>query len=84
VGLTSETQSPMELRDIAEWEVRRRLKSLQSRVTSAYEVTDFLKEILDDDAKRAAVAQELGLGGGEAPSGGDAPADGENPEGGEG
>ena len=28
VGLISETQSPMELRDIAQWEVRRRLKSL--------------------------------------------------------
>jgi CzcA family heavy metal efflux pump len=28
VGLTSETQSPMELRDIAQWEVRRRLMSL--------------------------------------------------------
>jgi len=28
VGLVSETQSPMDLRDIAQWEVRRRLKSL--------------------------------------------------------
>jgi CzcA family heavy metal efflux pump len=28
VGLASETQGPMELRDIAQWEVRRRLKSL--------------------------------------------------------
>lgn len=78
-------------------EVRRRLKSLQSRVTSSDEVTDFLKEILDDEGKRAAVAQELGLGGppaAEAPAddapsdgGGDAPADGgdgENPQGGEG
>ena len=64
-------------------EVRRRLKSLQSRVTSSDEVTDFLKEILDDEGKRAAVAQELGLTGGDAPAdGGDAPADA--PEGGEG
>lgn len=43
-------------------EVRKRLKSLQSRVTSSDEVTDFLKEILGNDDKREAVAQELGLG----------------------
>jgi len=28
IGLTSETHSPMELRDIAQWDIRRRLKSL--------------------------------------------------------
>jgi type VI secretion system protein ImpB len=43
-------------------DVRKRLKSLQARVTSSDEVSDFLKEILSDDAKRDAVAQELGLG----------------------
>lgn len=50
-------------------EVRKRLKSLQARVTSSDEVTDFLREILDDEAKRKAVADELGLGGGD--TGGD-------------
>jgi len=44
-------------------EVRRRLKSLQSRVSSSDEVTDFLKEILTDGEKRDAIAKELGLGG---------------------
>jgi type VI secretion system protein ImpB len=48
-------------------EVRQRLKSLQSRVTSSDEVTDFLKEILTDEEKRKAVADELGLGAEEAP-----------------
>jgi type VI secretion system protein ImpB len=58
-------------------EVRQRLKSLQSRVTSSDEVTDFLKDILTNDEKRQAVASELGLGADEAP-----PA--EEPEGGAG
>jgi type VI secretion system protein ImpB len=72
-------------------EVRKRLKSLQSRVTSSDEVTDFLKEILSSDEKRQAIADELGLGGGtaaeEAPA--EPPADeppaegGDKPEGGE-
>lgn len=68
-------------------DVRQRLKSLQSRVTSSDEVTDFLKEILSNEDKRNAIADELGLGGGgeepaaEAPAeGGDAPP---KPEGGE-
>ena len=52
-------------------DIRTRLKSLQSRVTSSDEVTDFLKDILSNEDKRSAVAQELGIGGG----GGDAPAE---------
>ena len=63
-------------------EIRNRLKSLQSRVSSSDEVTDFLKEILTDDDKRAALASELGLGGASEPK---APAADESPapEGGE-
>lgn len=63
-------------------EIRNRLKSLQSRVSSSDEVTDFLKEILTDDSKRDALASELGLGGAsepETPAADEAPA----PEGGE-
>ena len=69
-------------------EVRQRLKSLQSRVTSSDEVTDFLKDILTNDEKRQAVASELGLGADEAPpaaepeGGGDAEGE-DKPEGGE-
>ncbi len=44
-------------------DVRKRLQSLQARVTSSDEVTDFLKEILDDEGKRNAIAAELGVGG---------------------
>jgi type VI secretion system protein ImpB len=51
-------------------DVRKRLQSLQAKVTSSDEVTDFLKEILDDEDKRNAVAAELGVGGG-----GDTPAE---------
>ncbi|MCB9899473.1 MAG: type VI secretion system contractile sheath small subunit [Planctomycetes bacterium] len=58
-------------------EVRKRLKSLQSRVTSSDEVTDFLREILSDDGKRKAIADELGIGGGDG--GGDAAPAGDDP-----
>ena len=47
-------------------DVRTRLKSLQSRVSSSDEVTDFLKDILSNEEKRNAVAAELGVGGGGA------------------
>jgi len=45
-------------------DVRKRLQSLQSRVTSSDEVTDFLKEIIENEDKRKAIAEELGVGGG--------------------
>jgi type VI secretion system protein ImpB len=73
-------------------DVRKRLKSLQSRVTSSDEVTDFLKDILSNEEKRQAIAEELGLGGGAAaaeepaaePPADEPPAEGEDkPEGGE-
>jgi type VI secretion system protein ImpB len=68
-------------------EVRKRLKSLQSRVTSSDEVTDFLKEILSSDEKRQAIADELGLTGGaaaeEAPPAEPAAEGDDKPEGGE-
>ena len=67
-------------------EVRKRLKSLQSRVTSSDEVTDFLKDILTNEEKRQAVAEELGLGGGAAepePAPEPPAGDEDKPEGGE-
>lgn len=48
-------------------DVRKRLQSLQSRVTSSDEVTDFLKDILQNEDKRNAVAAELGVGGSAEP-----------------
>jgi type VI secretion system protein ImpB len=45
-------------------DIRQRLKSLHSRVTSSDEVTDFLKEILDDETRRTELADTLGVGGG--------------------
>ena len=52
-------------------DIRQRLKSLHSRVTSSDEVTDFLKEILDDETRRGELAETLGVSGG----GGDAAED---------
>lgn len=67
-------------------EIRQRLKSLQSRVSSSDEVTDFLKDILGDETKRNAIAAELGLGGdaGGSEGGGDEGGSDEPAEGGEG
>ncbi|MHC4960131.1 MAG: type VI secretion system contractile sheath small subunit [Planctomycetota bacterium] len=65
-------------------DVRKRLKSLQARVTSSDEVSDFLKEILSDETKRDAIAAELGIGGPEEPAAEAAPPSeeggGDNPD----
>jgi len=63
-------------------EVRQRLKSLQSRVTSSDEVNDFLKEILTNEDKRSAIAQELGIGGGGGSASSEPPPSGGEGEGG--
>ena len=47
-------------------ELRNRLKSLQARVASSDEVTDFLKQILTNEGQRQALARELGVSDGKA------------------
>jgi type VI secretion system protein ImpB len=66
------------LRDLMD--VRNRLKSLLAKSSTSDEVSAFLKDVLLDDAKRAAVAKELGIGSGGSDA---APAPG-TPEGGSG
>lgn len=44
-------------------ELRNRLKSLQARVASSEEVTEFLKQIITDEGQRQALARELGVDG---------------------
>lgn len=64
-------------------DIRQRLKSLHSRVTSSDEVTDFLKEILDDETRRNELAETLGVSGGAEDAGASEPAEGETPPEGE-
>jgi predicted component of type VI protein secretion system len=58
-------------------DIRQRLKSLHSRVTSSDEVSDFLTQILKNEGRRKEVADVLGIsgdggaGGGEGGGGGD-------------